>query len=168
MYLCVPARTTVDGNGLFFCTASPHTGLESSVGLTYRILSGTCRKWRQGWDLHSLCFPPLSPLMYFLALLQLPLSSRNFLPLSSFCFNTRHSVTAMPLATVESVRETESNIWNELPPCQPIYWANLGRHFTYSTFFHPSLPVCSLGFFFFFFWALVIWRKKVQYLRLGF
>ena len=59
----------------------------------------------------------------------------------------------------QRVRETESNIWNELPPCQPIYWANSGRHFTYSTFFHPSLPICSLWFFFFF-WTLVIWRKE--------
>lgn len=31
--------------------------------------------------------------------------SRNFLPLSFFCFKTRHLVTAMLLATVESKSE---------------------------------------------------------------
>lgn len=91
------------------------------------------RKGRTG-ETTALCFPSV-PRMCFLARCVLSLSSRNFLPLSFIGFKSRHLATAMLLATVESKneKETESNIWNQLLPCQPSHRANWGH-------FYPSLP----------------------------
>lgn len=90
-------------------------------------------KWRTGATT-GLCVPSVLQ-MCFLALLALSLSSRNVLPLSFICFKSRHWATAQLLATVESKneKETESNIWNQLLPCQPSHRANWGH-------VCPSLP----------------------------
>lgn len=123
---------------LLYCVF--HTDIEHVVlsSCRFRLF----RKWRTG-ESTGLCYPSV-PHLCFLALLALSLPSRNFLPLSFICFKSKHLATAMLLATVESKREkkeTESNIWNPLLPCQPSHRANWGH-------FHPSLPGLCLQYFF--------------------
>lgn len=108
VYLFVLVRTTLYGNGLFSCQsplilhAPPWHG--SHVGFPHQVHSAIPHNRRSGQTLQSSCLAPFS-LSVFLCSPSVPLSSRNFLPVSFCCFRTRHSAAAMLLATVESENE---------------------------------------------------------------
>lgn len=142
VYLLVLASTTWYCNSMPSCL-SPwyyilHPGVEISVGLIHHMHPEYSRNEEVN-KVHRACafslFLMCTSWLSFSCLFPVEISCLYHFSASRWgiywlpCF--------WPLLN-QRVKETKSNIWNELLPCQPSYWANWGQHF------YPDLPVLIL------------------------